>query len=320
MDAKTGIASAALGVVVGVAIATLAATSLRKLRCNEKKKVKQPCASVQKPSPSTACSSFAEGKKCLLKDPTTKHEIRFVKKKALTPDTKVFRFKLPNSDEILGCPVGKYVIFTAIIDGQVRTRPYTPISQVTEKGGGIFSQYLDSLKKDDLVSINGPQGMFEYGGEGRVIAAVSGESSSTGQKMRETRYSCLGMVTGGSGITPMYQIIKAVLTNPKDTTKIVLLYTSRDDKNIILKRELDTFQERYDDRFTVHYVVNNAAKDSTLIEGPITEDLIKEKMPAAADDVAAFISGPPEMVNFVCVPGIDGAGYHQDHTYIFWYR
>merc|ERR1712153_262159 len=39
--------------------------------------------------------------------------------------------------------------------------------------------------------------------------------------------TCLGMVAGGTGITPMYQIIRTVLSNPTDKTQLRLLYASR---------------------------------------------------------------------------------------------
>jgi cytochrome-b5 reductase len=40
------------------------------------------------------------------------------------------------------------------------------------------------------------------------------------------------MVAGGTGLTPMYQIIKASLKDPKDTTKLCLIYANISEDDI----------------------------------------------------------------------------------------
>ncbi|CAI9302737.1 unnamed protein product [Lactuca saligna] len=35
-----------------------------------------------------------------------------------------------------------------------------------------------------------------------------------------------GMIAGGSGITPMFQVVRAVLENPSDKTKVHLVYAN----------------------------------------------------------------------------------------------
>ena len=38
------------------------------------------------------------------------------------------------------------------------------------------------------------------------------------------RHDTVGLVAGGTGITPMYQLIKAIFKNPNDKTKVSLVY------------------------------------------------------------------------------------------------
>jgi cytochrome-b5 reductase len=38
------------------------------------------------------------------------------------------------------------------------------------------------------------------------------------------RHEAIGMVAGGTGIAPMYQLIKAIFKNPNDKTKVTLVY------------------------------------------------------------------------------------------------
>ena len=84
-------------------------------------------------------------------------------------------------------------------DGKVVARPYTPTSLNDEKGKfeiliksypqGKVSSYLHSLKVGDSIEVKGPFPKIKY---------------TANMKKK------IGMVAGGTGITPMLQIIKEV--------------------------------------------------------------------------------------------------------------
>lgn len=59
------------------------------------------------------------------------------------------------------------------------------------------------------------------------------------------------MVSGGTGITPIYQVVKAVLKNPLDTTKMRLVFANQTPEDILLREELDEMAK--DPRFEVWY-------------------------------------------------------------------
>ena len=46
------------------------------------------------------------------------------------------------------------------------------------------------------------------------------------------------MLCGGTGITPMYQVLKAVLLNPLDTVKGHMIFANRTEEDILLKEIL----------------------------------------------------------------------------------
>ena len=48
----------------------------------------------------------------------------------------------------------------------------------------------------------------------------------------------ISMIAGGTGITPMYQVIKAVLKNPDDDTQLSLLYANQSPDDILLFEHL----------------------------------------------------------------------------------
>ncbi|MCI26872.1 NADH-cytochrome b5 reductase 1, partial [Trifolium medium] len=43
------------------------------------------------------------------------------------------------------------------------------------------------------------------------------------------------MLAGGSGITPMFQVARAILENPSDKTKVHLIYANVTYEDILLK-------------------------------------------------------------------------------------
>ena len=65
-----------------------------------------------------------------------------------------------------------------------------------------------------------------------------------------------GMLAGGTGITPMYQVINAILRDPSDRTQLSLVSANVGEDDILLRRELDTLAATHDN-FRVHYVLNN---------------------------------------------------------------
>lgn len=55
----------------------------------------------------------------------------------------------------------------------------------------------------------------------------------------------MGFIAGGSGITPMLQIIEEVLSDPRDDTELRLLFANRSARDILLKARLDALQLKH---------------------------------------------------------------------------
>lgn len=51
-----------------------------------------------------------------------------------------------------------------------------------------------------------------------------------------------GMLAGGTGVTPMYQVANAILKNPADKTKITLLFANVSADDILIEEELSNLQ------------------------------------------------------------------------------
>lgn len=63
------------------------------------------------------------------------------------------------------------------------------------------------------------------------------------------------MICGGTGITPMYQIMNHILSDPKDKTRLHLIYANITMSDILLKQDLDRLAAQHPTRFDIFYVV-----------------------------------------------------------------
>lgn len=57
-----------------------------------------------------------------------------------------------------------------------------------------------------------------------------------------------GMLAGGTGITPMYQVARAVLQDPKDTTNFSLIFGNLTEDDILIRDLLDDLARQHPDR------------------------------------------------------------------------
>ncbi|XP_031498138.1 nitrate reductase [NADH] 1-like [Nymphaea colorata] len=252
--------------------------------------------------------------------PREKIPCRLVSKTAISPDVRVFRFELPSTDQVLGLPVGKHIMVSATIDGKLCIRAYTPVSPVDQVGhfdllvrvyykgvnptfpkGGLMSQHLDSLPLGSTVDIKGPVGHIEYAGRG---------SFKLGQGKRR-HAKRLAMIAGGTGITPIYQVIQAVLSDPSDETQMHLVYANRSEEGILLREELDGWARQHPTRLKVWYVVSQCGRDDwDYSVGHVTEEVLRGNIPeGSTPETLALVCGPPAMLELAVLPNLVKLGY-----------
>ncbi|XP_048504487.1 NADH--cytochrome b5 reductase 1 isoform X2 [Beta vulgaris subsp. vulgaris] len=188
--------------------------------------------------------SKSKSKRCL--DSEMFKEFKLVKRTELSHNVAKFRFALPTSDSVLGLPIGQHISCRGKdANGEDVTKPYTPTTLDSDVGyfelvikmypQGRMSHHFREMQEGDYLAVKGPKGRFKYQ-PGQVRA--------------------FGMLAGGTGITPMFQVIRAILENPTDTTKLQLVYANVTYEDILLKEELDSFAHNFPDRFSLYYVLN----------------------------------------------------------------
>ncbi|CAA20696.1 NADH-dependent reductase for Dph3, Cbr1 [Schizosaccharomyces pombe] len=206
-------------------------------------------------------------------------------KAVLNHNTAIYRFRLPRANDVLGLPIGQHLKVFVDVDGKEYSRSYTPLSSDADKGyfdllvksypNGKVSKKFSELKIGDTIGVRGPKGNWKH---------------RTGLARH------FGMIAGGTGITPMLQIIRAVLSNFEDPTEITLLYANVSEGDIVLRDEIDALAKK-DPRFTVHYVLNNPPENWKGSVGFVTQELIKAHFPAPSPETKVLICGPTPMVN-----------------------
>ncbi|KAL6899679.1 hypothetical protein ACP4OV_006337 [Aristida adscensionis] len=265
-----------------------------------------------------------------LSNPREKVPCRLVGREELSRDARLLRFALPSPEQVLGLPVGKHVLVSATIAGKPRARAYTPTSAVDEAGhfellvkvyfkhelpefpdGGLMSQYLDALPVGAHVDVRGPLGRVEYTGRGGFV--IDG-----GEPRRASR---LAMVAGGSGITPLYQVIRAVLGDqPEDRTEMHLVYASRTEDDILLRGELDRWAAAHPERLKVWYVVSRVERPEKGWKygvGVVTEAVMREHLPeGGGGDALALVCGPPQMIQSAVSPNLEKMKYDMSDSVI----
>lgn len=211
-------------------------------------------------------------------DPNNFQELPISEKTVTSHNTAIYRFKLPTENSILGLPIGQHIYLAANLDvkdqktGEVKNeqvaRPYTPISSDVYPGyfdlmiksypTGNISRHLGTLKVGDTMKVRGPKGAMRY----------------SPNMVRE-----FGMIAGGTGITPMLQIIRAIQRGRSsgDKTKVTLIFANVDEKDILLKEEIEQLAKD-DDKFRAYYVLNNPPEKWEGGVGFVTAEIIKVRV------------------------------------------
>lgn len=249
--------------------------------------------------------------------PREKIHCKLVDKKSISHDVRLFRFALPSDDQVLGLPVGKHIFLCATIEDKLCMRAYTPTSAIDEVGyfdlvikiyiknvhpkfprGGLLSQYLDLLPLGSVLDVKGPLGHIEYTGRGNFL--VHGKPKFAKK---------LAMLAGGTGITPIYQVIQAILKDPEDETEMYVVYANRTEDDILLRLELEAWVKEYD-KLKVWYVVQESIKEGWQYSvGFITEAILREHIPEGSEDTLALACGPPPMIQFAVQPNLEKMNY-----------
>lgn len=221
----------------------------------------------------------------------------------ITSDTALFRFLLHNADDefnLKPCSTLQACYKYGVQPADQCQRFYTPVTPnrtkgffdliVKRKDGGQMTSHLFGMHVGDSLLFRSVAFKIQY---------------------RPNRWSHVGMIAGGTGFTPMLQIIRHGLMQEwddgkVDKTKLSLLFCNRTERHILLQGVFDELAKTYANRFRVFYTVDLAVdKEKWLAEpnhflGYVDAEMVKASMPAPQEkNKIIMLCGPDQLLNHV---------------------
>jgi ring-1,2-phenylacetyl-CoA epoxidase subunit PaaE len=194
----------------------------------------------------------------------------------------------------LNYEAGQFLTFLIRVQGREVRRSYSMSSApgvdnfpaITIKrvpNGEISRFWLDHVKVGDMFESLLPSGRFVL--------------EKDGDEQRD-----IVLIGAGSGITPLFSILKQVLVTKKETT-VTLIYANRSEGHTLFWNDIRDWERRYSGRLEVIHVHSQPPDDWDGIRGRINntrlEQLISKSLKYPADRAKFFICGPFELMRSV---------------------
>ena len=219
-----------------------------------------------------------------------------------TEDAVSLFFEVPETlrDEFVYTQ-GQHLTLRFFLKGKEARRAYSMCSSplephlaVTVKRvkGGLVSNYInDHVKAGDEIEVLPPEGRF---------------FTPLDPDQRKTYY----LFGAGSGITPLFSILKTILEQEPQST-VFLLYGNRSEETILFREQLAQLAQRYKGQLFVEHTLSNPRREKGKgLAGLFSKGTLSwEGRTGRIDDkmVAAFLAENTlrsrEAVYFVCGPG-----------------
>lgn len=170
------------------------------------------------------------------------YKLRISDKIFLTSDAILLKFDLPLNLQLeFTFLPGQYITLRSVIDGVDYRRSYSICTIPNENyfsivvkvvKEGVFSNFVKNIIRiGDFLEVSLPNGRFYY------------------QNLDDDKRKIF-LIAAGSGITPIFSIIKNVLFNEK-LSSITLLYANKTIEDTIFFNEIEDLSNQFKDRFEV---------------------------------------------------------------------
>lgn len=188
--------------------------------------------------------------------------------------------------------------------------------------GGILTMHMEKLKIGDSLQFKGPLGEYVFNTHvlhpktGLPVAQAEGAMSTFSKNGGKTPYKTLGLIAGGSGITPCLQVMNALL-DANANVKMHLLYANQTPEDILCQDILDRVVK--DERVKVWYTVDRVPEGMSwpYSTGFINEAMLRKHMPAPDENTYIFMCGPPPMLDRACKPNLGKMGHPETRMHCF---
>lgn len=202
-----------------------------------------------------------------------------------TPDTRSF-YLAPLNGAGVSYRAGQFLTFIFKDNGHEVRRSYSLGSTP-----GVDQVLFITVKRKPNGSIS--RRLFEHYKTGDTLEAI--EPSGKFVLDEEIGHKRYVFIAAGSGITPVFAIIKQLLHFYPHTT-VLLINQCRDEANIIYALQLRQLQQRFKERFTVIQLFSNPASHEYFpqrLNNTLFEILIKQQVARhPIDTMHCYLCGP----------------------------
>jgi ring-1,2-phenylacetyl-CoA epoxidase subunit PaaE len=208
-------------------------------------------------------------------------------------DTKTFIFEGTDGHSVI-YKAGQFLTFLIQMHGHEVRRSYSMSSApdidrypaITVKrvaNGEISRLWIDTVRIGDIFRALPPSGRFvmeEYSGQPRDIVLIG----------------------AGSGITPLFSILKQTLTQEKES-RVTLIYASRNTRNTLFHDQIVAWQKQFPERLYTIQIHSQPSDDWNGMRGRINntrlEQLVNKSLQYDRQDARFFICGPFDLMRAV---------------------
>lgn len=236
------------------------------------------------------------------------HPLRVQSVRRETEECVSISFAIPEDlQESFSFQQGQSLTVRTTLNGQEVRRSYSICSSphegvlsiaVKKIEGGIFSTWANEcLKAGDTLEVMPPVGKFHT----PLHAA---------QRKNYVAFAA------GSGITPIFSIIKATLhTEPHSS--FTLVYGNRNRNSIIFKEELEAIKDKFLPRFRIYHILSREETDTPLNNGRIDREKtlwLFDKLIDLRSSHEFFLCGPEAMI-FTVRDVLQEKGVPEEHIH-----
>jgi len=245
-------------------------------------------AEEKKPqSSSSDASAASDSARPELINPKDFSTVYVVGNLSINDNTHLLLLSAPNNPKPLNMPAASFVLVRVRVGDKEEIRPYTPIASDPETGAiilmvkdypqGIVSKHIAGLSENSTIEVKGP------------IAKIA---------VNDGMKKDVALIAGGSGITPMFQVMSKLAESDAHKTKVTLVYANVEEKDIWLKDAFDAMAAHVPGFKTVYFLEQPPAgwKGET---GRVTKDALQKVLPPPSNDTLIMVCGPPGMMKAV---------------------
>ena len=212
------------------------------------------------------------------------HKLKINSIEALTSEASSIGFEIPDSKkELFNFTSGQYINLKATIKSEEVRRSYSLCSAPSEGllkvgvkriSNGVFSSYAtQELKVGDVIEVGEPEGRFVYNKEAKNSTAFA----------------------AGSGITPIYSIIKTVLSESRDT-HFTLVYGNKTPEETLFYDELKELESKFPSQLKILWIFSQSNVEGSRF-GRIDSSIVKYVLKNTSQlSTAFYLCGPEEMI------------------------